>query len=49
MQMQTANEVLLGGDMKYLDEDTGDYQVYMAVDNAIGKIVKGRTAKVGKR
>lgn len=45
------NEVLLGGDMKYITEDSAEYLhgVFMAVDEAIGKITKGKTASVGKR
>jgi hypothetical protein len=42
-------EVLLAGDMIYLDPDKGEHAVYMAVTNAVGKMINGRTAKVGKR
>jgi hypothetical protein len=45
----SEKEILLGGDMIYLDEDKGDHGVYMAVQKAIGDIAKGRTAKLGKR
>ena len=47
----SKNEVLLGGDLKYIEEESADYthSIYMAVDSEIGKIFKGKTAKVGKR
>jgi hypothetical protein len=49
VEQLSEKEILLGGDMEYLDEDTGSHAVYMAVQKAIGDIAKGRTAKVGKR
>jgi len=42
-------EVLLGGDMIYLDTDKGEHAVFMAVNNAVGEIIKGRKATLGKR
>lgn len=42
------NEVLLGGDMEYLDEENGLHHVYSAVDQAIGKIMNGGKARLGK-
>lgn len=45
------NEVLLGGDLQFIDEESKEYQhgIYMAVDNAIGDITKGKTSRLGKR
>lgn len=49
VEQLSEKEILLGGDMIYLDEKLGEHAVYMAVQKAIGDIAKGRTAKVGKR
>jgi len=49
VEQLSEKEILLGGDLEYLDEEVGSHGVYMAVQSAIGKIAKGRTAKVGKR
>lgn len=45
----SKNEVLLGGDLKYLDEDEGRYDIYVAVDKAIGDVMNGKEVKLGKR
>lgn len=49
IEQMSWNEVLLGGDMQYLDEEEGLHFVYSAVDQAIGKIMNGGKARLGKR